>query len=173
MELLDKIKNIFKQGTSNIAESQSGYRASGSINRLRYRGAAVFNPEFLMSLSPKDYPKYLKQSYYVKFGEKLNLRNPKTINEKIQWLKIYHTPALYTTLTDKLLVRDWVKDKIGSEYLKPLLWSGKNYDEIPFDNLPESLFIQANHGCKWNVTIKNKSKYLQNIKLAKFIREQM
>ena len=124
-----------------------------------------FDYDFVMSLDEKQYPKYLRYIYQIKTGEKLNLRHPKTINEKIQWLKIYDNLPIKTQLTDKVLVRDWVKDRIGVEYLKPILAICNDYNEIDFDNLPDSFIIKCNHGCKWHVVVKNKSSFLQNKKL--------
>ncbi len=95
-------------------------------------------------------------------NEDLHLRNPKTFNEKIQWLKIYDCTPLKTRLTDKVLVRDWVKEKIGEEYLKPVLWVGKQFDDIPFDILPQKFMIKANNGCKWHFKIKNKDDFIKN-----------
>ncbi len=124
----------------------------------------------MMSLDEKDYPKYLKEAYYIKIGQKLNLKHPKTFNEKIQWLKIYDNLPIKTQLTDKVLVRDWVKDKIGEEYLKPVLWVGDKFDDIPFDELPESFIVKCNHGCKWHFIVKNKSKFLKNLKNDSYYR---
>ena len=51
--------------------------------------------------------------------------------------------------TDKVAVRDYVKEKIGEEYLKPVLQICNNFDEIDFDKLPNAFVIKCNHGCKW------------------------
>ena len=126
----------------------------------------------MMSLAEKDYPKYLCQAYYMKTGEKLNLKHPKNLNQKIQWLKIYDNIPIKTILTDKILVRDWIKEKIGEEYLKPVLWVGKNFDDIPFGELPDSFVIKCNHGCKWHMIIKDKTQFLENKLLFKVIKEK-
>ncbi len=135
--------------------------------------SAYFTYDFLMSLDKKDYPGCLSAAYKAKTGKKLNLRHPKTLNEKIQWLKIYDNLPIKSVLTDKVLVRDYIKDKIGEEYLKPVLWIGKSFDEIPFDSLPESFIIKANNGCKWHYIIKNKKKYLNSKTLFNFTRTQL
>ena len=118
-----------------------------------------------MSLNEKDYQKYLSLAYLVKTGKKLNLKNPLTINEKIQWLKIYDNLPVKTALTDKVLVRDYIKDKIGEEYLKPVLWIGDDFDSIPFSSLPDSFIVKANNGCKWHFIVKGKQTYLENLRL--------
>ena len=117
--------------------------------RLRNNGASAFDYNYMMALDKKDYAKYLCEAYLIKTGQKLNLKHPKTLNEKIQWLKIYDNIPIKAQLTDKILVRDWVKDKIGEEYLKPVLWIGDKFEDIPFDTLPDSFIIKANHGCRW------------------------
>lgn len=118
--------------------------------------------KLLLSLDETEYPQYLKKIFKANIGKNLNLKHPKTFNEKIQWLKLYDSTPLKTKLTDKVLVRDWVKDKIGDEYLKPVFQICKKFDEIDFDKLPEHLMIKANHGCKWGAKIKNKREFLKN-----------
>ena len=86
-------------------------------------GEPPYDYDLLINLKESEYPKYLKKMFYNITGKKLNLRHPKTFNEKIQWIKLYDSTPLKTQLTDKVLVRDWVKDKIGDEYLKPVLYT--------------------------------------------------
>ena len=74
-----------------------------------------------MALDEKEYPEYLKEAYAIKFGQQLNLRRPQNFNEKIQWLKIYDNKPIKAQLTDKFLVRNWIKEKIGEEYLKTVM----------------------------------------------------
>ena len=76
---------------------------------------------FLQNLPASEYPKYLAKLYKIKTGERLNLKHPKTFNEKIQWIKLYGVTPLMRDCTDKVKVRDYVKEKIGEEYLKPVL----------------------------------------------------
>lgn len=115
-----------------------------------------------------DYYKNLPQEQYATelcawfkrvTGETLNLENPKTFNEKIQWMKLYDSTPLKTRLADKYLVRDWVKEKIGEEYLIPLLGVWDSFDEIDFDQLPDQFALKANHGSGWNIIVKDKSRF--------------
>ncbi len=137
---------------------------------LRRDGDAVFDYDFMMSLDEKDYPYYLSKAYFIKTGKKLNLHRPKTLNEKIQWLKIFDNNPQKRELTDKVLVRDYVREKIGDEYLKPVLWIGDKFDDIPFDSLPVSFIVKTNHGCKWHFIVKNKNAVLANKQLFNYIR---
>lgn len=100
----------------------------------------------------------LKKWYMSITGKYLNLDNPKTFNEKIQWLKLYNSTPIKTRLADKYLVRDWVKEKIGEQYLIPLLGVYDKFDDIDFNKLPNQFVIKCNHGAGWNIIVKDKSK---------------
>ncbi len=91
-------------------------------------------------------------------GKDIHLDNPKTFNQKIQWLKLYHSTPEKTRLADKYLVRDWVAETIGAEYLIPLLGVYDRFDDIDFDALPSRFVIKCNHGCGYNIVVKDKSK---------------
>ena len=100
----------------------------------------------------------LKQWYYEKLGTELNINNPQTFNEKMQWLKIYNAIPLKTQLADKYLVRDWIKAKIGEEYLVPLLGVYNSFEEIDFNKLPNQFVIKCNHGSGYNIVVTDKAK---------------
>lgn len=72
---------------------------------------------------------YLKLLYFLTMGRRLNLSDPKTMNEKLQWLKLAQRDPLLTSLVDKLTVKDHVAKTIGSKYVCPLLGSWDNFDE--------------------------------------------
>ncbi len=107
----------------------------------------------------------LSDWYVERTGNTLNLNNPQTFNEKIQWMKLYDSTPIKTRLADKYLVRDWVKERIGEEYLIPLLGVWDNFDDINFDELPNDFVLKCNHGCGYNIIVKDKSKL--NIKNAR------
>jgi hypothetical protein len=101
---------------------------------------------------------HIKIKYAIKLGKRLNLKNLKTYNEKIQWLKLYDHNPIYPILADKYLVREYVKNAIGEDYLIPLLGVYNSYDEIDFDVLPDKFVLKPNH-TSGNVFIcKDKSK---------------
>ena len=143
---------------------------STKLNQTKNIQNSLYDYNFLISLNKKEYPKYLKEFFKIETGEELNLDNPKTFNEKIQWLKLYDCTPLKSLLSDKVKVRYWIKDKIGEKYLKPLVWVGKHFDDIPFKELPEAFVIKANHGCKWQYMIKSKNKFLREENLFKYIK---
>ena len=80
-------------------------------------------------------------------GYKLDLDNPKTYDEKINWMKIYDRNPLYTQLADKYRVKEYVNQKIGKEYTIPVLGVWNSADEIDISNLPNWFVIKANHDC--------------------------
>ena len=88
-------------------------------------------------------------------------------------MKIYDNLPLKATLTDKVLVRDWVKEKIGEQYLKPVLWIGDKFEDIPFESLPNSFIIKCNHGCKWHFIVKDKNALLENKNLYLTIKNRI
>lgn len=125
--------------------------------------ARLNNPKkdykFYKNLHPDNYADELKDWYKLQTGEILNLENPKTFNEKIQWIKLYDSTPLKTRLADKYLVRDWVKKQVGEKYLIPLFGVWNKFDDINFDKLPDKFVLKANHGCGWNIIVKNKGKF--------------
>lgn len=94
---------------------------------------------------------HLSDEHYVKFmwratqGTKINLKNPRTFNEKLQWLKLYYHKPEFTTMVDKYAVKKYIADKIGSEYVIPLLGVWDKPEDIDFDKLPNQFVLKCNH----------------------------
>ena len=114
--------------------------------------------------------KYIKYKFKKRFGYELNISNPKTINEKIQWLKLFDRTPLHTKCADKYLVREYIKEIIGEKYLIPLIFSTFEAKDINVENLPNyPTVIKANHtrGAflikdKNNIDLKNIQKKLNS-----------
>ena len=98
-------------------------------------------------------------------NQKLNLDNPKTFNEKLQWLKLYDRKKVYTTMVDKYEVKKYVADLIGEEYIIPVLGVYNKFDEIDFEKLPNQFVIKCTHDSGGIIIVKDKSKL--NIKDAR------
>lgn len=105
---------------------------------------------------------YLKWFYYNVFGYFPNLRNPKTYNEKIQWLKLYERKPFLSKLVDKIEVKDWVAKKIGDKYIIPTIGIWNNPNEIDINNLPDKFVLKTNHDSGGLYICNNKSKALKN-----------
>ena len=108
-------------------------------------------------LSPPQYRAALKHWYWLFKGRPCHLEAPRTMTEKIHWLKLYDSTPLKGRLADKFLVREWVADTVGEEYLVPLLGVWDSPDEIDFASLPTSFVLKATHGSGWNILVPNKS----------------
>lgn len=106
--------------------------------------------------------------YYERTREVLDLDNPKTFNEKIQWLKLYNATAKKQELSDKYLVKEWVAGKIGEKYIISNLGVWGKFSEIDFDKLPDSFVLKCNHGSGWNRIIKKKSEMDYHVEKEKF-----
>jgi hypothetical protein len=99
---------------------------------------------------------YLKIIYYYETGQYLNLDNPVTFNEKLQWIKLYDRKPEYNTYVDKYNVRDYIKQTLGEEYLIPLIGVYDTVDEIPWDDLPNKFVLKCTHGSGSNIVCKDK-----------------
>lgn len=103
--------------------------------------------------------KYISLRYKVFTGKKLNLKNPKTLNEKMQWIKLYDHNPMYTQMVDKYAVREYISEKIGEEYLIPLLGVWDSAEEIDFDSLPKQFVLKCNHDSGSIIVCRDKSKF--------------
>jgi len=88
-----------------------------------------------------------------------DLSNPRSFNEKILWLKNHHRDPLIRVCADKFTARDYVRKKIGAEYLIPLLAAWESADAIDFEGLPERFVLKASHGSGWNILCRDKSRF--------------
>ena len=102
---------------------------------------------------------YIKLHYRLKMRRKLNLTNPKTFNEKLQWLKINDKNPLYTQLVDKYEVRRYIADTVGEEYLIPLLGMWERFEDIDFDELPDQFVLKCTHDSGSVVICKDKAQF--------------
>lgn len=94
--------------------------------------------------------------YRNHFYRKLDLKNPRTFNEKLQWLKLYDRRPEYTRMVDKYLAKEYIASVIGEEYVIPTLGVWKSFDEINFDTLPDQFVLKCNHGSGDVVICKDK-----------------
>lgn len=128
-----KVKKILKNPISIVP-------ALGMRGRLKWLGDTT----------------YLKLCYKSRFGEKLNLINPKTYNEKLQWLKLNYRNSNYTDLVDKYIVKDIVSNNIGAQYIVPLIGVYDSFDDINFGVLPNKFVLKLNHNSSGVFICKNK-----------------
>lgn len=101
----------------------------------------------------------LSKIYYrIVVGKSLNLKNPRTFNEKLQWLKLYYFPydPLVVQCADKFTVREYVKQKRLEGLLVPMIASWNKVSQINWEDLPNKFMLKCNHGCAYNILCSNK-----------------
>lgn len=90
---------------------------------------------------------YLEASYFFSFGRRLCIEKPTAFTEKIQWIKLFDHNPMYTTITDKYLVKEYIRKCIGDEYNVPLLGAWTNTEDICLEMLPEKIVFKCSHDC--------------------------
>lgn len=133
-----------------------------SVEGLKYylgkRGGWFFFLSGRGLLNWMDDETYLKILFKYSVGYPLDLKKPKTYNEKLQWLKLHDRKPLYTQLVDKLAVKDYVAEKLGPEYVVPVIagpWD--SVDEIDFDALPDQFVLKCTHDSGGVVICRDKA----------------
>lgn len=99
---------------------------------------------------------YLKINFEKVFKRKLNLNNPETFNEKLQWLKLHDRKSNYTIMVDKYEVKSYVSKLIGDQYIIPTIGVYNKFSEIDFDKLPNQFVIKCTHDSGGIIICKNK-----------------
>lgn len=125
--------------------------------------------EFCKSFIPK-----IKAQYKSRVGKELNLENPKTLTEKIQWLKVYDSSFLKTYCADKILLHDYCESKLGKDICIPIISTYDKPEQIEWNKLPNKFVIKCNHGSGYNIIVEDKTKLDKaevNSKLNKWLNE--
>lgn len=115
----------------------------------------------------------IRIKFFRSFKRLPDFKNPKTFNEKLQWLKLYDRNPEYTVMVDKYASKKYVADKIGEEYVVPLLggpWY--SFDEIDFDALPEKFVLKTNHDCGGVVLCRDKATF-DKVKAKAFLEQHL
>jgi len=113
------------------------------------------------NMPENEYEEYLSNFYKKYTSYNMDFACPKTFTQKAQWLKLYDQDPKKTLYSDKYAVREMVRNTIGEKYLIPLISiNGKDHfyspDEIDFSKLPKSFVLKCNHGCGYNIIVKDK-----------------
>lgn len=120
------------------------------------RVAGYFVNHRLLNWMP-DKP-YLQIFYYAEFGKFIDFKNPKTFNEKLNWLKLYYRRPDLITLVDKYEVKKYIADKIGEQHVIPTLGVWDKFKDINFNELPNQFVLKCTHDSGGLVVCKDKSK---------------
>lgn len=154
--MLGGIKRFIK--STLLTDSHPFLMSMYHKRQLRIMSSALAEYDAHSRMSYAEIESAVGSQYRKMFGRTLNWENPQTYNEKIHVSKIYMPDPIKTRLADKVAVREWITERIGSEYLIPLLGVYDSFDEIDFDALPDSFVIKCNHDSGSVTLVKDKSK---------------
>lgn len=126
------------------------------ISDKDYRFIVKASRGFCNSMSDEE---YLKRMFKYRMGRELNLSNPQSYNEKLQWLKLHDRNPIYTTMVDKYAVKKYVSDIIGEKYVVPAYGVWDRFDDIDFDKLPDQFVIKCTHDSGGLVICKDKKSF--------------
>jgi hypothetical protein len=110
---------------------------------------------------------FIKKKYKKSFGREIDLNNPRTFTEKIQYLKLYNHPTGLSRLADKYEVRQYVKEQGLEHILNQLYGVYERVEDLKFDQLPDAFVIKMTHGSSWNIICPDKSKLKWDTELSK------
>jgi len=115
---------------------------------------------------------FLKFEYRFLTGKRLNLENPVTYNEKLQYLKLYDRKPVYTQMADKIAMRQFVEEHIGEGHTVPLYGTWDRVQDIDFDSLPDTFVIKCNHDSK-GLSICRDKKTFNRQEAVKMLRKSL
>ena len=101
---------------------------------------------------------FLKRKFEIEMGYKLDLDNPKTFNEKLQWLKLHDRKPIYTSMVDKIEAKKLVSQIIGEQYIIPTIGTWNSVDEIDFGKLPDQFVLKCTHDSHGVIICRDKNK---------------
>lgn len=101
---------------------------------------------------------YLKLVFIIKMRRPLNLDDPRTFNEKLQWLKLNDRHLIYTDMVDKMKAKAFVAERIGERYIVPSLGVWNRFEEIDFETLPRNFVLKCTHDSGGLVVVRDKKK---------------
>ena len=111
---------------------------------------------------------FIKVKWRLTMDYPLNLKEPITFNEKVNWLKLYDRKPEYTLMVDKYRVKDYIADKIGHQYIIPTIGVWDNPDDVDFNALPKQFVLKCNHNSGRGMIIC-KDKGSLDIEQARFV----
>lgn len=139
------INNILKSMFSLL---KSRIQHKNSLDTLRLRSTNYHEKQPYSFIDDQYFIAYYFQK---RMCYPINFKHPETFNEKLNWIKLYDRKAVYTQISDKWQCRDYVSQKIGTRYVKPLLSVCDSVEDINWQDLPEKFVIKVTHGSGWNI----------------------
>lgn len=155
--IYDALKNVVFDDLVLTGQDASFYTDESMYQEMCKIVNRAYDYNYFSVLSKPFYEQALVKWYHRHTGGELNLKNPITYNDKINWLKLNEHDARKTQYSDKYTVREYVADTIGHQYLIPLINVWEDVDDIDFEQLPDQFVLKATHGSGWNIIVPDKS----------------
>lgn len=137
--IIDQLK---EHGIDNILIIQDDLFISQLLDSIDASDDEIIKQRYHAIYDDKE---FLENQFKLRMGYQLDINNPKTFNEKLQWLKLYNRNPEYTRMVDKYEAKQFVEERIGSGYTIPTLGVWDMFDEIDFDKLPEQFVLKCTH----------------------------
>lgn len=99
----------------------------------------------------------LRLIYWARLGKRLNLKNPRTYNEKLQWLKVHNRKPVYNRMVDKYEAKQYIAEKIGEAYTIPTLGVWERFEDIDVASLPDRFVLKCTHDSGGLVVVRDKA----------------
>lgn len=146
---MTKIKNLIVKGIKYVTDADYRAYCQGMLGRS----------------NPKLDEKFIKARWKDFYGYEIDLENPKTLSEKLQWLKLYDRKWEYVTIADKYAVKEFVAERVGEEHIIPTLKVWDRAEDIDIAELPEKFILKTTHDSGGFIICKDKSSF--NLEEAK------
>ncbi len=143
-------------------------RIQGFITDKERRLLYLANKGLLPHMTDEE---YLKHKWKSMMRTELDLENPISFNEKLQWLKLHDRNPAYTRMVDKCAVKEYVADKIGEQYIIPTLGIWDDPDKIDFDALPDQFVLKCNHNSGLGMCVCQDKSILDILKVKRGLRK--
>lgn len=131
----------------------------------KWRDIAYKHPIWMMKYTLEragifkmDDESFLRFIYEYVFERPLDLDNPRSYNEKLQWLKLNDRQPIYNVMVDKYEAKKYISNIIGEEYIVPTLGVWDSFDDIPFGDLPRRFVLKCTHDSGGNVIVRDREK---------------
>jgi len=143
---MSQIKHYIAAGKRYLIDKDYRFSVNHSLNLYKYMSDE----------------KFIKRMFKIRMGYDLDLNNPQTFNEKLQWLKLYDRKPEYIQMVDKYEAKKYVTSVIGEEYIIPTLGVWERFEDIDFDALPKQFVLKCTHDSGGLVICRDKSSFNKN-----------
>ncbi len=146
------------------------YLGSGWGFRLLFPWVRVRN--FLLAGGWRSDRAAIERTFRSTFGYPLDWDHPRTLNEKLNWMKLHVRDPRQRIAADKVAVRDLVRERAGEDCLIPLIRTYSRAADIHLEELPRSFVLKVNHGSGQNWIVRDKTRE-EECRIVRQFREWM